>query len=461
MAAPATASSLRDEIARLSFDADGALRNMSADERRNFAPLFGAAIAALKAELPVEAGSPNSDQLSTPQLPSLVASPRGKNLGIDVTTPSHRIPKPPGPASLTPRGAVDRGAGHHLHAAEQPATLSLGQGLAAGLYLLLESLQVRIQAARLTVVLKNPSGGMSIAVDCGGPQAKLSAATKLPLQESLLNSVMETGMAASLPTVSLEDIEDRTAVRPRNALALPLHAHPPKTGYVGVIIAINCRGGAAMFSERDERVLFSAVPSISYLTQTYDMDFRRYAFDPTPLHRYAPLPVSTAHGDGEGFGPLARSLTNSLAASKSDPPPILVYRREGPEKFIRKEHLRDLAAELPEEGDESHLVAVSDHIERVEQAWAAAIERCMLSERTLRQKQALVTEAVEVLGRKQRKVDLLKEVLADNLKTPEEIERDAARAAAAATIQAAQQRTGVTFRSALAGSGAMSSPQSM
>ena len=467
--ASASASDIRDEIARLQVEVDGTLRGMSADERRAFAPLLGAGIAALKAELPpdpiITSGlvSPASEAIDSPRLPHLAPTPQSKG-----SPASSVIPKPPASGrgilkqgqQSSPRRPGEGGAATGKHRGggtgiADPSSLTLGQALAAGLYMLMESLQVRVQASRLTVVLKSPSGVLSVAADCGGPQRKMSSETRLPLRADLLRSIIDTGMAASLPTVSLEDIEDRKAVRPRNVLALPIRGHPPKTGFTGVVIAVNSRGGATMFNDEDERVLFNAVPSISYLTQTYDVDYVRYAFDPAPLHRYAPLPVTVSHGENDGMAGFLKSVASAFTASKSEAPPMLVFRREGPEKFIRKETLRDLAAELPAEGDETHLVAVSDYIERVESAWGAAIERCMISERTLRQKQALVAEAVDVLGRKQRKVDLLKEVLADNLKTQDELERDAARAFAQASgAGAGHQRPGISFRNALVGSGA-------
>jgi hypothetical protein len=431
-------------------DMQALLQQMSPDERRVFAPLCDNARSLLEAKLQrlAQAKAADTQQLQLPQfgnggfamptLPTLAVSlpsmsesatprlPKIPAAGASPLLPRTNPPSPrgkPASGSASPRGPP-RPASLQPTLPATARSLNLGQSICAALFLLCESLMARIDAARVTVILFNESTGLlDVAVDCGHGVGALTTDTRSALSPALVRSVMDTGIAVNLPSLSHEDLHDRHGTPAVNALVFPIMAHPPRTTSIGAVVALNHHGGAAPFALAEERLVHATTPTIAYLTSAYTVDHVRYAFDPTALRQYRPLPpfAGNANRQDEGRAAFLSVSSGSFFSSAELPklsvaaPPQLIFRREGKEKFVRREQLKDTAEEIPTEGERSRVVSVSEHMEKLEQCWAEAVEQALIAERALKQKQALITEASDLLSKKQRKVDLLKEVLAEHM----------------------------------------------
>jgi hypothetical protein len=190
--------------------------------------------------------------------------------------------------------------------------------------------------------------------------------------------------------------------RARNAIIFPVRNVPPKNDCIGALIAVNHLRGSEPFGADEERILHMTLPSIAYVARQYPIDFGVNALDPVVLHRIIPL---------ETYAPPHVSLPSGWMT----PATQLVYHRDGPEKFLRREVLRDGAEEVPDEGVANHVKSVQKYIAIMESCWHASIVQGMDLERQLRQRQALITDAQEILHRKQKKLDLLKDVLCEQL----------------------------------------------
>jgi hypothetical protein len=298
-------------------------------------------------------------------------------------------------------------------------SLSLGQSVAAALYLLAESVMVRLSAARISLMLVDPgTTHLVLALDCGNGVPRVTSTSRPPLARDLIDAVMATGIAVNLPSVDLEDVDDRSGPSPRNALVVPVNAHPPRTDVIGALIAVSAAAGS--FDESSERLLTQMAPLFAYLACQYPIDSHRFSFDASSLHRYAPLPQK-AHTLGivEGFlHAMGVDKPNSLNAWGDMPAapelPVTIFRR-AQEKFVRREQLREATATVPVEGESLRVMSVASYMTQLERSWSSAIESCMVAERTHRQRQAMLSDAHDIVAKKQRKVGLLREVLAEQI----------------------------------------------
>jgi hypothetical protein len=284
----------------------------------------------------------------------------------------------------------------------------LGQAVAAALYLLVEALLVRIEADRISLFLVNErTGDLQLAVNAGVGAHKPTRNSLPPLSTGLLSLAASTGVAVNLPWVTLEDIADCPGpTRGRNAIVCPIRReHSRSDASIGALIAVNCRRGTEPFSVDDEAALAHAAPSIAYLARQYPIDYGVLGFDFTSLHRVRPLDPTPA-------APLLR-----LPAGWTFPIVQMVYHREGPEKYIRREQLRDGEVVPADTLDTvaDHLRTVREYIDSLRRCWRTSVEERMETERQLRQRQALITDAQEILHRKQAKLRLIKDVLCEQM----------------------------------------------
>ena len=309
----------------------------------------------------------------------------------------------------------------------------LGQAIGASLYLILESLLVRIAAQRMCLYLVNErTGDLQLAANVGIGMHRPNKNSHPPLSTGLLSTCAQTGVAVNLPQVSLEDVADCPGPgRARNAIIFPIRRDQMRPDLcIGVIIAVNHRNGSDPFTLEDEVALAQASPSIAYIARQYPVDYGCFAFDFAALHRVAPL---------EPY----REASAHLPMGWSVPTTQLVYHREGSEKFIRRENAPGVDEDSPQrvvipsasvvmdddaqhasvvvdaggslESVATHIRTVAEYLASVQQCWSHTVQQQMDVERHVRQKQALITDAQEILHRKQAKLRHIKDVLCDHL----------------------------------------------
>lgn len=287
----------------------------------------------------------------------------------------------------------------------------------ASVYLLLESLVVRSASERALLYLTNERTGiLFLSAVAGTGMTRYAAASAPPSSSGVVGAVMSSGIAVNLNLLNLEDAVDCPGPsKARNAIFFPVHAHDARTGTrhhppVGVIALVNKHGGAQPYNCDDEMLLHQLCPCFSYFSRTYPHG--SVPFDPSVLHRVAnptlePQVVGGACDD-------ALSAT-TWPDSWTSPRTQLVYHREGAEKFIRRQHLRERSREIDEDGIATHLRTVEEYISSLEACWRDAVTKCIEADRTLVQRHMHLTDAQDILYRKQRKLDLLKDVLQDTL----------------------------------------------
>lgn len=342
-------------------------------------------------------------------------SPNGNVISISEPTPRARPayfqginPHPPESNANTGRRDVSqaRGANAAAAAADSQSSLALGQGIAASLYLIMESLLIRTASERMSLFLINErTSEMQLAVNVGVGMPRPAKGAHPPLSTGVLMSVVETKIAVNLPSVSLEDVADCPGPsKGRNALIFPVRSSGPRNSVIGCIIAVNHKRGMEPYTVDAERTLHLVSPSIAYIAKQYPIDYALFAFDPASLHRIVPL---------EPYQPVFSGLPTLWTVPNTQ----LVYHREGPEKYIRRQQMRDDATEMADEGVAEHLVSVQRYLEMMENCWKESVVQSMETDRQLKQKQALIVDAQEILHRKQRKLDLLKDVLCEQLQT--------------------------------------------
>lgn len=289
---------------------------------------------------------------------------------------------------------------------------TIRQCIAAAIYFLLESALIRCDAERLTLYVK-PANNVDpdhfdlkqlVNVGAGMPTVRREV---LANSTGIANAVCASGIAVNLPSVNLEDVADCPGpTKAKNALVFPVRSLKSWKNVLGVMFLVNKSKGAAAFTSDDELTLFGLAPSVSYLVESYPIDYVTAAFDPTSIHRLVPLRPSA---------PISL-LPPEFAAPSTQ----LVYHRNGREKFIRRQVLEEAGTSLRDEVVAENLRSVESYIKMIEESWKMSVIEAMEIEKQLRQKQGHIADAREILQRKQRKLDLLKDALCEQLQKASE-----------------------------------------
>lgn len=311
----------------------------------------------------------------------------------------------------------------HLRQNISPAAdiRSVSGCIAAAQYLLLESVVMRIGAERAHLFMPNGVGHLTLCAAVGKNMSKYRTATN---GGGIVNAVWATGIAVNLDTVNLDDVVDCPGpTLAENALFFPLFTGPSTDAAAGVIVVINKRlsgfgrSGAPVepFTFQDERMLQALGPSMCHFSTTYKNPTEPSStpqvsmmFDPTELHKV--------------FDPFAAPKCPNPFQPISSPEwptqplhPQLVYRRDGQEKFIRRQNLRAKAQAIPDEDISAQLQSVKQYVESLESCWHSAVSQTLSNEKLLAQRQFFLTETQGMLHRKQRKLDLVKELLNETI----------------------------------------------
>lgn len=300
------------------------------------------------------------------------------------------------------------GYGSYPAAASAPAPPStFGHCLTAAVHMSLEALLVMCEAERLALYTKTSNGAsleLAIAVGAGVPPARKGM---IASPVGLVQAVFTTCIAVNLNAVTYEDVAECPGpTAGKNALLFPVIYTTPAglREPQGVIILINKRHGQQPFGDKDEYLLNMRIPMLSYQLWRYPLEHAAFTFDAAPLHRLAPLPSYTA--------PLM-----GIPKELSDAPDHVqkVYHRNGAEKFIRRQALvlTDDIVQAPSTAES--VSSVEAYISVLEDCWKRGIHDRIEVELTLRQKMQHLSDAREILVRKQKKFDILKETLCEQL----------------------------------------------
>jgi hypothetical protein len=295
----------------------------------------------------------------------------------------------------------------YVPAAPPPSTF--GHCLTAAVHMSLEALLVSCEAERLALYTKTPNGAsleLAIAVGAGVPPARKGV---IASPVGLIQAVFSTCIAANLDAVTYEDVSECPGpTTAKNALLFPVVYSTPAglREPQGVIILINKRHGQQPFGTKEEYLLNMRLPMLSYQLWRYPLEHAAFTFDAAPLHRLAPLPTYIAPSIG-----IPKELSEAPDHVQK------VYHRNGAEKFIRRQALvlTDDIVQAPSTAES--VSSVEAYISVLEDCWKRGIHDRIEVELTLRQKMQHLSDAREILVRKQRKFDILKETLCEQLES--------------------------------------------
>lgn len=303
---------------------------------------------------------------------------------------------------------------------------SFGTCLTAGLYFMMETLLIRTESDRVTLFLENPSGELCAAMRVGAGIVPLACSREVPVSAtSLIEVVRATGIAASLNSVDLADVaESPGPTLARNTLIFPLQNFSRPHRIDGCIQLVNKRKGLEPFGIADEVVVDQLRPSIACLLHRYPVPIPLPPFDPTPLYSWNPLPQYSLP-------------TLGLDASLTATPKQLVFHRNAGDRFTAKFWMNNIAGsdvignsgedgggsgdaklvQLAGEGLSAgaSLLDVESYMKTMDDCWRSSVAEAMLLEGTVKQKQSHINDAREIISRKQKKLELLKNTLVDEV----------------------------------------------
>jgi hypothetical protein len=291
---------------------------------------------------------------------------------------------------------------HHL--APPP---SYGHCITAAVYMALEALLVACEAERLALYTKTTQSSvleLAVMVGPGVPPARKGVFAS---SVGLVQAVFSTCIAANLDSVTLEDVAECPGPTvAKNALLFPV-VHTTTSGRretQGALILVNKRHGTQAFDVKDEHILHVRLPVVSYLLHQYAMEYAAFVFDAAPLHRLAPLPswVPPTMGIPKEFSQTPEYVQR-------------VFHRNGTEKFIRRQALLLTEETVQCPSTAESLTSVEAYISVLDDCWKRGINDRMEVELTLRQKMQHLSDAREILVRKQKKFDILKETFCEQL----------------------------------------------
>ncbi len=296
------------------------------------------------------------------------------------------------------------GAASSSPSASQPVTY--GYCIASSLYFVLESLMVRCEAQRLTFFVKTPSDALQQVINVGQGMPLVRRVT-MASTSGIVQCVFSSGVAANLDNLSLDDAKEfEGPTKPKNALLFPVTALVANDGKgrnsVGVVILINHRNGSVPFTVADEQAVSSTLPIVTYILERYPVDHVAVGFDPMPIHRVKPLPT-----------PCEPILT--IPDEITAPYYQKIFRQSGSEKFVRREALETCEDQVEPYDVTTNLVSVDAYIRTLEECWRSGIAEKISLEKMLRVKQNHVNDAKEIFMRKQRRLDLTKEALREQI----------------------------------------------
>ena len=341
-----------------------------------------------------------------------------------------------------------------------PVSLLAGGATSGGMYAAASANEATFNgasAAATGVASPPPSSQLCLVANVGVGTAIV--AREQPVAPcSLVQRVFTSRVAANLSRAELDDVVDcRGPTNPRNSLVFPIRtvasrpnasaftgaadagaaadaagASPPPPPF-GVIQLVNKRRGAVPYSAKDELLLHCAAPTIAAILERYPTRLAQFAFDPAPLHRWSPLPSSQQRG------PPMIDVAESLAA---EPTQLVLRRAEGEGRLTRGQwRAASSAAAVVEAASDnqpsgvslgggvggsaavavdtseaaSNVADAARQLRTMEECWRASVAENMRLERLVSQKEHHIHDAREIIARRQRKLDVMKDVLCDEI----------------------------------------------
>lgn len=180
---------------------------------------------------------------------------------------------------------------------------------------------------------------------------------------------------------------------------------------------VNKQRGTRAFDSNDESLLHQRLPLLAYCLKRYPFDAANYPFDPSPLHRHTPLIQWT---------PNLFQLPSSLSTA---PYVQRVYHRNAGDRTVRRDASIEGTSVVSAESPAEAVMSCEAYMSVLEECWKRGINDRVEVELSLRQKLQHLADAREILLRKQRKFDVLKEALCEQLEksTAMETERTMSR----------------------------------
>eukprot|EP00744_Colponema_vietnamica_P016034 GILI01022476.1.p1 GENE.GILI01022476.1~~GILI01022476.1.p1 ORF type:complete len:422 (-),score=50.38 GILI01022476.1:31-1161(-) len=279
-------------------------------------------------------------------------------------------------------------------------TVSYGQCISAACYLILESILVRTQADRLSLFMIGDTGTLSLVANVGA--GTIPVGKDVPVgPSSLVQHVVTTQIAANLARADLEDVSECGGPSAaKNTIVFPVKASP-RGPAVGAIQLVNKKKGTQPFDQQDELLLHIIIPSVACILERYPTKIAHFTFDPQPIHVWSPLPT---------YSQPTIDVVPSLAAA----PTQMVYHRGDAGRYARKDWMQN-ARDVNTSTAAAHLQDIERHLRVMEGCWRGSILENMHSERLLLQKEHHIHDARDIINRKQKKLDQMKNVLCDEV----------------------------------------------
>lgn len=238
-------------------------------------------------------------------------------------------------------------------------------------------------------------------------------------------------MAANLASVDLADVAECPGPSvAKNTLIFPLSNFIRPHRIEGCIQLVNKRRGLEAFGAQDEIVVQQIRPSIACFLHRYPLPVPLQPFDPIPLHNWSPLPQYTLP-------------TIGLDATLTATPKQLVFHRYPGDRFTAKFWMNsvssanggsstagdDVLSDGGGGGEGGKMVRIAGdglsaaaslldaeaYMKTMDDCWRSSVAESMLLERMVQQKQSHINDAREIISRKQKKLELLKSTLVDEV----------------------------------------------
>jgi len=240
-------------------------------------------------------------------------------------------------------------------------------------------------------------------VSAVGQLGKARLRTPLASERGIVGLVFQTKIAANLTQCHGDDYVDVKGMEPPSlsTLCFPI-------GAMGVLQACNKYGGPNAFTKGDETVMCLAAQSISLFLQHYPVDLSAHAVDIGPLHSLYPPTVFS-------LPPLATPQDEDTNEVLENIGKQLIFRMASAGKYLRVQNLTEGSVPCEASGTAIHLVEADVYIQKLEQCWFDSVKATMDYERREAGHVMQVNEVRELLHRKQKKLQCLKDAIRDEV----------------------------------------------
>eukprot|EP00760_Papus_ankaliazontas_P031747 PhM_4_TR5433/c0_g1_i1/m.71603 len=312
---------------------------------------------------------------------------------------------------------------------------TLGSVVSGGLSLFLESVMVQTKAQRVCVYQASRHNGQLLLVAAAGKLGTAKLRTPVPSDKGLVALVYATHIAANLHSCFPDDYVDVKGVEPTSSttLCFPLMSLEDHSRSIGVIQVSNKNNGPEIFTRGDETHLFLAARTVSYLLEQYPVDVAAHAVDMSPLHAVFPVkqfvvPYATMSAEDDGLPrldtrrdrhavPGVPEETSDLNAFLETLTRQLIFRTGNAGKYLRRNHLEEGAVSCELAGVARHLSETDQYIARLEDCWKDAVMVSLTHEQQESRRQQQVNDVRELLKRKQKKLQYLKDAIREEVMT--------------------------------------------